>query len=124
MKVVYIAHPFTAPTREGMEANRKRAAVWAAWALTTQGVSPVCSWIVLTGVIPETTESRRLGLEADKAQVALCSEIWLVGGRISNGMREEMGPAKRIVDLTHLGAWPPGYKPELADTDPAPATSA
>ncbi len=124
MKVVYIAHPFTAPTREGMEANRSRAAAWVAWALTEQGVSPICSWIVLTGVIPETPKSRQLGLEADKAQVALCSEIWLVGGRISNGMREEMSAAKRIVDLTHLGEWPPGYKPELADTDPAPAPSA
>ena len=124
MKTVYICHPLTASTLEGIEANRKRAAVWAAWALTVEGVSPVCSWITLTGVLPETPENRRLGLEADKAQVALCSEIWLCGGRISNGMREEMSVAKRIVDLTHLGEWPPGYEPKIADTDPAPKDEA
>ena len=111
MRVIYLAHPFTAPTREGMEANRKRAAVWAAWALTVKGVSPVCSWIVLTGVLPETPESRRLGLEADKAQVRLCEEIWLVGGRVSSGMATEESAAKKVVNLTHLGEWPPGYDP-------------
>ena len=126
MKVIYIAHPLSAPTLEGIEANRRRAAKWAAWAATTQGVSPVCSWITLTGELPETPENRRLGLEIDKAQVALCAEIWLVGGRVSKGMAIEASVSRKVVDLTHLGEWPPGYAPEptpetLADTDPAPA---
>jgi hypothetical protein len=102
-----LAHPLSAPTQEGIDENRRRAALWAAWALTVCGVSPVCSWIVLTGVLPETSENRRLGLEADKAQVALCDELWYVGGRISSGMREEATVAKKIVDLTHLGERPP-----------------
>ena len=117
MKVIYLAHPFTAPTREGMEANRKRAAVWVAWALTVKGVSPVCSWIVLTGVLPETPESRRLGLEADKAQVRLCDQIWLVGGRVSSGMAEERDAAiargVEVVDFTHLGPFAPGAPAEI-----------
>lgn len=117
MKVIYLAHPLTAPTREGIEENRKRASAWAAWALNEHGVSPVCSWIVLTGVLEETPENRAKGLAADKAQVRLCEEIWLVGGRVSSGMREEIEHAKKVVDLTHLGEWPPGYR----DTEPAPA---
>lgn len=130
MRVVYIAAPLSAPTPEGIEANRHRAALWAAWALTEYDVSPVCSWIVLTGILPETPANRKLGLAADKAQVALCDECWLVGGRVSSGMAEEASVAKKVVDLTHLGEWPPGYKPEPegptaskshdtgADTDP------
>jgi hypothetical protein len=121
MKVIYLAHPFTAPTREAMEANRRRATAWAVWALTTQDVSPVCSWIVFTGALPETPESRRLGLEADKAQVARCEEIWLVGGRVSSGMAVEASASQKVIDLTHLGEWPPGHEPEISDTDPAPA---
>ena len=126
MKVIYLAHPFTAPTREGMEANRKRAAVWVAWALTVRGVSPVCSWIVLTGVLPETLESRRLGLEADKAQVRLCEEIWHVGGKVTSGMATEESAAKKVVDLTHLGEWPPGYDHEsgtFTDLEPDAAVA-
>lgn len=122
MRVIYLAHALTAPTREGIEANRTRAAQWAAWAATTQNVSPVCSWIVLTGVLPETPENRKLGLEIDKAQVKVCEELWFVGGRVTSGMAIEASVAKKVVDLTHLGEWPPGYEPaRVADTDPAPS---
>lgn len=121
MKVIYLAHPLTAPTREGIEANRRRAAAWAAWA-AMQDVSPVCSWIVLTGELEETPENRRLGLEIDKAQVARCDELWFVGGRVSSGMAIEASVAKKVVDLTHLGEWPPGYDPEKdVKTDPVNA---
>lgn len=120
MRVVYIACPFTAPTREEMNANRRRAAKWVVWAAVTRGVSPVCSWIILTAELEETPENRVLGLEIDKAQVKRCDEIWLCGGRVSSGMAIEASVAKKVVDLTHLGEWPPGYTPSMADTEPAP----
>lgn len=111
MKSVYIAHPLSAPTLDGIEENRRRAALWAAWALTEQGVSPSCSWIVLTGVLPETPEMRALGLKADCAQAERCDEVWLVGGRVSQGMAIEAGHAAgcgvRVRDLTYLGELPP-----------------
>lgn len=125
MKVVYIACAFSAPTLEEMNANRARAAKWVAWAAVTQNVSPVCSWIVLTGELPETPEMRKLGLEIDKAQVKRCDELWHVGGRVSSGMAIEASVAKKVVDLTHLGEWPPGYEPgRTADTEPAPPDAA
>lgn len=124
MRVVYIAAPLSAPTPEGIEANRHRAALWAAWALTEYDVSPVCSWIVLTGILPETPANRKLGLAADKAQVALCDECWLVGGRVSSGMAEEASVAKKVVDLTHLGEWPPGYEHESVVDPLSPAVIA
>lgn len=125
MKVVYIAHGFSAPTIEEMSANRARAAKWVAWAAVTQDVSPVCSWIVLTAELPETPGMRTLGLEIDKAQVKRCDEIWMCGGRVTSGMAIEASVAKKVVDLTHLGEWPPGYEPSrTADTDPAPPDAA
>lgn len=61
--------------------------------------------------IEQTPENRELGLQIDEAQVELCSEIWLCGGRISSGMQREIDKAiargVKVVDLTHFGALPP-----------------
>jgi hypothetical protein len=112
MKVVYIAAPFTAPTKEGREANRARAARWVAWA-ARQGVSPVATWIVLTGELEETQENRELGLAVDCAAVECCDEMWLVGGRVTSGMEREGRHAKVVVDLTSFGEEPPDYEHPL-----------
>ncbi len=108
MKVVYIAAPLTADTPEGIAENRRVGALWAAWAALS-GFSPVCSWIVLTGVLSE--EYRELGLKCDCAQVERCDSVWLCGGRISGGMRVEALHAYRreipIFDLTVMGRLPP-----------------
>jgi hypothetical protein len=114
MKNVYIAHPLSAPTKKGIEENRKNAVLWAAWAATERGVSPSCSWIVLTGVIEETPANRELGLRCDLAQVERVDEVWLVGGRVSAGMRLEADHALSlsipVIDMTDLGALPPRGK--------------
>lgn len=102
MKVVYIAHAMSAPTDEGMAENRRKAKKWAAWAFG-QGMSPMCSWIVLTEEIPETPENRIAGLASDVEQVKRCDELWFVGERISSGMKTEAAAARLIVDFTHLG---------------------
>jgi hypothetical protein len=114
VKIVYIAHALSAPTREGIEENRRRASLWAAWAAVSEGVSPSCSWIVLTGVLEETPENRERGLACDLAQVARCDEVWLVGGRVSSGMRHEADHAITlaipVIDLIALGELPPPLK--------------
>jgi hypothetical protein len=106
----YICHPLNAPTREGMEQNRRNAAKWVAWA-ARHGVAPMAMWIVLSGEWEETPENRELGLQIDESQVELCQEIWLCGGRISSGMQREIDKAiasgVKVVDLTHLGELPP-----------------
>lgn len=110
MRVVYIAAPLTAPTRELVQQNRARAMRWCAWAVA-QGVAPVADWIILTGVLEETPENRELGLRIDCTLIERCDELWQVGGRISAGMAIEAAHAyahgKRVVDFTHLGEEPP-----------------
>jgi len=101
MIVVYCAHPLNAPTREGIEQNRKNAAKWAAW-LVLQGFTVECSWITLTGALEETPENRERGLRADCELVSRCDVMALCGPRISSGMLREAHAAKVIVDFTYL----------------------
>lgn len=108
----YIAHPLgSGPDRE---ANRRRAALWVAWA-ALEGANPVATWITLSGVWEESPALREKGLKLDCALVECCTEIWLCGGRISPGMAIEAEHAKKrgveVVDFTYLGEWPPGHKP-------------
>jgi len=105
MIVAYIAHQLSAPTREGIEENRRKAAQWAAW-LCVQGVSPVCSWIVMTGVLEETPENRARGLACDCAQVERCDVTILVGPVVSSGMKMEADHGIQhgvpVLDLTGM----------------------
>lgn len=105
MKVVYIAAPFKASTREEMDKNRARAARWVAWAAYL-GVAPVATWIVLTGEFEENPKNRELGLAIDCATVERCDELWFVV-KVTDGMRRESGHAKKVVDLTGFGEEPP-----------------
>lgn len=110
MKVVYIAHPLNADTRHGIEANRRNASEWVAWA-AAEGVAPVATWITLSGQWEETDANRKLGLEIDCALISRCDEVWLVGSRVSKGMQIEAEHARRagipVLDLTVRGGLPP-----------------
>lgn len=102
MKVVYIAHRLSAPTRDGIEANRARASRWVAWA-ASQGVAPVATWIVLTGQWNESDGNRVLGLKIDCALIGRCDELWVCGGAdepTSEGMRLEVGHASQLPDCS------------------------
>jgi hypothetical protein len=90
MRVVYIAHPLSAPTEEGRQANRKRAGVLTALIASFHKVAPVCSWIVLSEHWSEA-EGRELGLKIDCALIERCDEIWLCGPvkTLSAGMQIE-----------------------------------
>ena len=105
MKVVYMAHPLGAG--DDRERNRENAARWMAWLVDTFGVAVIADWIVLSGEWPETAANRERGLAFDMALVGRCDEVWLVGGRVSEGMAMEAARAielgKRVVDLTALG---------------------
>lgn len=109
MKVVYIAHPLGS-NRTIRELNRERASRWLAWA-AEQGVAPVADWIILSGQWTESDANRARGLEIDKALVARCDELWLVGGRVSEGMKVEADAARasgvEVIDMTDLGDEPP-----------------
>jgi hypothetical protein len=110
VKVVYIAHPLGDDPHK-RQSNRASAAQWCAWAAEHCGVCPVAMWIVLSGIWYESTKYRNLGLALDKVLIARCDEVWLVGGTISPGMREEELAAKElsipVINLTDLGLYPP-----------------
>ena len=99
---IYCAHPLTAPTREGIDENRRRAAKWAAW-LWKQGFAVECSWIVMTGELEETPDLSRARAEI---RLRTSSKVRRHGALRSAVSRaaccREAGAAKVIVDFTHL----------------------
>lgn len=117
MLAVYLGHPLTAPTREGIEQNRANAAKWAAW-LWRQGFAVECSWIVATGELEETEANRELGLRSDCEQVKRQDVMVLCGPRISGDMLREAGSAKIIVDFTCYGLDLPSADLEWRDGAP------
>jgi hypothetical protein len=98
--VVYLGHPLSAPTREGIEANRRSAAKWAVWIAKTFRVAVSADWIWMTGELDETPENRAFGLECDRALVARCDAMVMVGPRVSEGMRLESEHARTVISAT------------------------
>lgn len=86
MKLVYIAHPYNAPTAEERAENRELAKRWVAFA-AHHGFAPIATWITLTELWTE--RDRSLGLDIDCEIASRCDELWLCGPRVSNGMKLE-----------------------------------
>jgi hypothetical protein len=105
MKVVYIAHPLGRD--DDREKNRNNAMQWCAYLALKYKIAPVADWIVLSGVWDETPFLRKTGLEIDYALINRCDELWMVGGRITEGMKLEAEYAEivgvKVKDMTHLG---------------------
>jgi hypothetical protein len=109
MKVVYLAHPLSAPTHKGIQENLARAKRWYRWACDTfPEYAFVANWILNCEVYDDANaEHRRKGIERNLAVIEKCDELWLVGARISSGMEEEgmhmtYKVGKRVLDWTHL----------------------
>jgi hypothetical protein len=112
VRVIYMAHPLGfGQEREG---NRQRAARWVAWISATFKVAVIADWIILSGQWDETPDNRALGMTFDVALVERADELWMVGGRVSAGMKLEADAArragKRVIDLTLLGDEPPAKR--------------
>jgi hypothetical protein len=112
MRVIYLAHPVGAATPDGIKANLARAKRWYRWIAKSFNVSIVADWLTICEVLDDANQADRdHGLDMDIAAIERCDELWLVGGRISNGMGLERDAAEdfnlRIVDLTFLGEEPP-----------------
>lgn len=101
---VYIAHPLSAPTEEGRQANRRAASRIAAAVAVRFRVAPSCAWIVLSEHWSEE-EGRELGLKLDCASIEVCDQLWLTGPvqPLSSGMQIEWNWAAKcnvtIVDM-------------------------
>jgi len=102
---IYVAHPLGSevPTRE---LNRGKAARWVAWLAERYLCAPVCTWITLAEVWPETM--RDVGLEVDFALVKLVDVVVLCGDHVSSGMRAESEWASLVIDVTRYHCSLPG----------------
>lgn len=99
---IYVAHALGAG--HDREANRTAASKWCA-AIADLGYAPIADWIILSG---EWDESKReKGLAIDLELIGACHEVWLVGPRVSPGMRAEAAHAlacgKVVRDFTGIG---------------------
>ena len=130
MKLTYMAHPVAGDA----PANLARAKLWLKW-LTESREEPsavIAPWIIACEIWDDANpEERTQGLERCKAAIERCDEIYLVGGRVSNGMEIERRHAMRhgltVIDITAMGKYPPGYElwerlealpaPDLAQTE-------
>lgn len=118
MKVIYLAHPLGAATKEGVEANKARARRWVRWIYDNfPNVAVVADWLITCDVLDDFNPDHRAhGMKMNKAIIPRCHEFWMVGGRVSNGMGDEASVAREhrvyCFDLTWLGEEPPAEVPE------------
>lgn len=88
MKHVYLAHPVGAPTPAGIADNLTAARRWYRYFCDRfNDHAFMMNWMINVAVYDE--EHRAMGMMRNLAQVELCSELWLCGPRISNGMLTE-----------------------------------
>ncbi len=112
--IACMAHPLGAATPAGITANLERARRWFKWLLETfPTVDFSANWILWCEALDDMNHAHRArGLAFDDEEIKRMDAFWMVGGRISSGMARGRGIAlahgKRVVDLTHLGAEPPG----------------
>ena len=119
MRIVYLAHPLGAETKEGVEANKARARRWIRWIYDNfKNVAVLAASFSTVDVLDNFNPAHRAhGMKMNAALIPLCSEFWMVGGRISTGMGAEYGLAleqhtRKVFDLTWLGEEPPVDVPE------------
>lgn len=127
--MIFLAHPLGANSKTGVQENLQRAMLWYRWACDTYWPMAMfeATWMLNCLVYNDADgEQRRRGIERNFGVLMRCDALWLVGGRVSAGMREEAvfttALGKPIFDLTHLGDEPPGkdspYPAEMTPVDP------
>ncbi len=89
--VVYVAHPYG-----GDPANLARARRWVRW--LNREFFPryafIAPWIDVCDGVPETPWNRTAGIAFASREVAKADELWMVGGRVSDGMKDEAEAAR------------------------------
>lgn len=98
MKLVYIASPLRGddPSGKAYETNIRRAAEYCQKACSL-GVLAFAPHLYFTQFYNDTiSEEREKGLEMGLAMLEKCEELWVMGRRISQGMRGEIARAKEL----------------------------
>lgn len=100
MKLVYICSPYAGD----IEYNTSMAIAYCRHS-AGRGVIPLAPHLLLPRFLCESNlEERELGIKMGLKLLALCSELWVFGNRISAGMRREIAEAGRLgVPVKHIG---------------------
>lgn len=92
MKLVYIASPYA-----GDIAHNTRMAIEYCRYAAGCGVIPLAPHLLLPRFLCESNpQEREQGIKMGLRLLALCSELWVFGSRISAGMRREITEAERL----------------------------
>lgn len=112
--IIYVAHPLSAPTTEGIEENKQSALRWLAWCRKTfPTYTFIAPWISTLDSLhgDDSDELREAGLIDDCAVVSICDAL-VAFVRVSSGVLRESKSSMAFVDWTRLGPNPPS---ELSD---------
>ena len=113
-QVAWVIHPL----KGDVAGNIARAKRWLQFLIRTfPGLDFEAGWILWCEVLNDANPAEReRGLQFCEAMIHRLDEVWVVGGRISEGMQREIEIAgaafKPITNLTYLGEEPPiDWKP-------------
>ena len=94
MKLVYIASPLKAATKEAYEDNIFKAVLYSKWASMHEDVLPLAPHTLFTQYLDDSDEAdRKKGIEMSLGLLHRCDEVWVFGDSISEGMRKEIDTA-------------------------------
>lgn len=92
MKKVFICSPYRGDVEKNLKAARKHAHMAA-----IIGYCPIAPHLMFPRFLNDNDpEQRILGITLGIEQMKVCDEIWIFGGRISNGMAFELEQAKEL----------------------------
>lgn len=88
--IIYICSPYSGD----VETNVRKAKAYSRLAVD-RGCVPITPHLFLPSFISEETE-RETALKAGLKLLSVCEEIWVCGGTVSSGMRNEIQHAKAL----------------------------
>ena len=100
MKIIYIAHPVGAGTKEGIEANlADLRRIIKKVNLETKNIIPFCPYYAdVVSMDDNNSLERKRGIMNDTKVLksGIIDELWLTGDRVSKGMTEELELCMRL----------------------------
>lgn len=86
--LVYICSPYSGDTAGNTEKARRYCRFAA-----DMGAVPIAPHLLFPQFLSEETE-RELAMRMDLVLLCRCEQLWVFGGRVSDGMRREIGKAE------------------------------
>ena len=119
--LIYCAHPVGVPTKEEHQLNLALGAQWLKHLINVfENSTFIAPWLTYCAVLDDDNpKHRERGKAMDREILLRCDEIWLLGGRISPGMIEEIDLAhEHDIVVRDFTRW--GSRPILNAADVAP----